>query len=76
MARYISERERFTKRKNYDAEKQYVDNFMEFHEYVETLVDRHLRLDMFSAVVLAHELKNLLLDFETNQEKLLAEISN
>ncbi|MDY4307256.1 hypothetical protein SNF32_07525 [Enterococcus mundtii] len=33
-ARYIEERPRFSKRKDYEAEKQYIDNFIDFHEYV------------------------------------------
>lgn len=75
MARYINEQPRFSKKKNYDAEKQYIDNFIDFHKYVDNLATSHFKLDNFSAVVLADEIKRLLSDFETQQEKLLDEIA-
>lgn len=33
-ARYIEEGPRFSKRKDYDAEKQYMENFIDFHKCV------------------------------------------
>jgi len=74
-ARYIEERPRFSKRKDYEAEKQYIDNFIDFHEYVKNLSYAHFVTDNFNAYVLvAEEIKDLLSDFEIQQGKLLEEI--
>lgn len=76
MARYIDERPRFSKRENSDAEKQYIDNFIDFHKYVKDLAYAHFVADNYSAVVLAAEIKRLLSDFEVQQEKLLEVVTN
>ncbi|EMF0489636.1 hypothetical protein IDE12_000368 [Enterococcus faecium] len=73
-ARYIDERPRFSKRKGYEAEKQYVDNFIDFHKRIKNLSYAHFVTENFSAVVLAKEIKCLLSDFEIQQEKLLDEV--
>lgn len=75
MAKYINERPRFSKRKGYEAEKQYIDNFIVFHKSVKDISYAHFVTDNYSAVVLAEEIKHLLADFEIQQEKLLEEIT-
>lgn len=75
MAKYINERPKFSKKEGYDAEKQYIDNFIIFHKFVKDIAHAHFVTDNYSAVVLAEEIKHLLADFEIQQEKLLEEIT-
>ncbi|HHZ8015973.1 TPA: hypothetical protein ACWMCB_000489 [Enterococcus faecalis] len=75
MAKYINERPKFSKKEGYDAEKQYIDNFIIFHKSVKDISYAHFVTDNYSAVVLAEEIKHLLADFEIQQEKLLEEIT-
>ncbi|GEU27895.1 hypothetical protein QuyetLC_22620 [Bacillus anthracis] len=75
MAKYIEQLPRFSKRKGYEAEKQYIDNFIIFHKSVKDIAYAHFVTDNHSAIVLAEEIKHLLADFEIQQEKLLEEIT-
>ena len=75
MAKYIEERPKFSKKEGYDAEKQYIDNYIVFHKFVKDISYAHFVTDNYSAVDLAEEIKHLLADFEIQQEKLLEEIT-